>query len=75
MRCGYPASSIRERIYVDPQGGRYGILLYTGSPDAEGTLGHAGELESVAAGLAELERLGITGRARRGAARQGGRGG
>lgn len=39
MRCGYPASSIRERIYVDPQGGRYGILLYTGSPDAEGTLG------------------------------------
>lgn len=39
MRCGYPASSIRERIYVDPDAGRYGILLYTGSPDAEGTLG------------------------------------
>ena len=37
MRCGYPASSIRERIYVES--GRYGILLYTGSPDAEGTLG------------------------------------
>jgi hypothetical protein len=39
MRCGYPASSIRERIYTDTQAGRFGILLYTGSPDAEGTLG------------------------------------
>jgi hypothetical protein len=39
MRCGYPASSIRERIYADTVGERYGILLYTGSPDAEGTLG------------------------------------
>ena len=37
--CGYPASSIRERIYADTSGGRFGILLYTGSPDAEGTLG------------------------------------
>jgi len=39
MRCGYPASSIRERIYADPQAERFGILLYTGSADAEGTLG------------------------------------
>ena len=41
MRCGYPASSIRERIYSEetPNGQRYGILLYTGTPDAEGTLG------------------------------------
>lgn len=39
MRCGYPASSIRERIYADTQAERFGILLYTGSPDAEGTLG------------------------------------
>lgn len=39
MRSGYPASSIRERVYADPEAGRYGILLYTGSPDAEGTLG------------------------------------
>jgi hypothetical protein len=39
MRCGYPASSIRERIYTDPEAGRLGILLYTGSPDADGTLG------------------------------------
>lgn len=39
MRCGYPASSIRERIYADNDGERFGILLYTGSPDAEGTLG------------------------------------
>jgi hypothetical protein len=39
MRCGYPASSIRERIYADGLAKRFGILLYTGSPDAEGTLG------------------------------------
>jgi hypothetical protein len=37
MRCGYPASSIRERIYAEDEG--YGVLLYTASPDAEGTLG------------------------------------
>jgi len=39
MRCGYPASSIRERIYAEGPELGYGILLYTGSPDAEGTLG------------------------------------
>jgi hypothetical protein len=39
MRCGYPASSIRERIYVDHDRGRFGLMLYTASPDAEGTLG------------------------------------
>lgn len=39
MRCGYPASSIRERVYADGESERYGVLLYTGSPDAEGTLG------------------------------------
>ena len=38
LECGYPASSIRERIYAISNIG-YGILLYTGSPDAEGTLG------------------------------------
>ena len=37
LRCGYPAGAIRERIYVEEQG--CGILLYTASPDAEGTLG------------------------------------
>lgn len=39
MRAGYSASSIRERIYSEPEAGRFGILLYTGSTDAEGTLG------------------------------------
>ena len=37
LDCGYAASSIRERIYVGGAG--HGILLYTASPDAEGTLG------------------------------------
>lgn len=39
LECGYAASSIRERIYVNDLDGAYGILLYTGTPDAEGTLG------------------------------------
>jgi hypothetical protein len=37
LECGYSSSSIRERIYVGDAG--CGILLYTGTPDAEGTLG------------------------------------
>jgi Domain of unknown function (DUF1998) len=37
LECGYPASSIRERVYASEAG--CGILIYTGSPDAEGTLG------------------------------------
>lgn len=37
LAAGYAASSIKERIYVGDQGA--GILLYTGTPDAEGTLG------------------------------------
>ncbi len=43
LDCGYPASSLRERIYALPAEGalpnRYGILVFTGSSDAEGTLG------------------------------------
>jgi hypothetical protein len=38
LQCGYPASSISERVYAIPGVG-YGVLLYTGSSDAEGTLG------------------------------------
>jgi len=37
LDCGYNTSSIRERIYVNTAG--CGILLYTGTSDAEGTLG------------------------------------
>ncbi len=39
MECGYPPSSLKERIYSRESDGQYGILIYTGSPDAEGTLG------------------------------------
>lgn len=42
LECGYSASSIRERIYLD--GNRCGILLFTGTPDAEGTLGGLAEV-------------------------------
>lgn len=37
LDCGYPASSIRERVYASD--GQYGVLIYTASSDAEGTLG------------------------------------
>jgi hypothetical protein len=41
LECGYPASSLRERIYffATQNGLAGGILIYTGSSDAEGTLG------------------------------------
>lgn len=37
LDCGYPASSLRERVYAGEEG--YGILIFTGSSDSEGTLG------------------------------------
>ncbi|MET3892701.1 hypothetical protein ABIE41_003777 [Bosea sp. OAE506] len=41
--CGYPASSIRERIYIGPSLGAevpsVGILIYTASAGNQGTLG------------------------------------
>jgi len=37
LECGYATSSIRERVYALEKG--YGILLYTGTPGAEGSLG------------------------------------
>ena len=39
LRCGYPAASIRERVYIDAAAKRFGLLLYTASAGAEGTLG------------------------------------
>ena len=39
MRCGYPSSALKERVYVDPERGRYGVLVYTASADVDGTLG------------------------------------
>ncbi|MCY4457154.1 MAG: DUF1998 domain-containing protein [Acidimicrobiaceae bacterium] len=44
LDCGYSAASIRERLYCresgDPEGPPMaGVLLYTASPDSEGTLG------------------------------------
>lgn len=39
LDCGYPSSSLRERVYADAKNGHYGILIYTASTDSEGTLG------------------------------------
>jgi len=43
LECGYPLSSLRERIYApDGKGAmedRYGILVFTASSGSEGTLG------------------------------------
>jgi hypothetical protein len=38
LECGYPATSLRERIYA-LRNGKYGILIHTGSAGSEGTLG------------------------------------
>jgi hypothetical protein len=38
LECGYPASSLKERIYANQNQG-YGILLYTACADSHGTLG------------------------------------
>lgn len=41
--CGYSSSALRERLYIaDPSqgaGAMNGVLIYTGSPDSEGSLG------------------------------------
>jgi hypothetical protein len=41
--CGYSSSALRERLYVaEPENGQSamnGLLIYTGSPDSEGSLG------------------------------------
>ena len=43
LDCGYPSSSLRERIYAhysaEGDEDRFGILIFTSSSDSEGTLG------------------------------------
>ncbi|MEP9400815.1 DUF1998 domain-containing protein [Sphingomonas sp. VNH70] len=41
LDCGYPATALKERLYaiVDDDGERFGLLLYTASTGAQGTLG------------------------------------
>jgi hypothetical protein len=48
LDCGYSASSVRERIYssTDPSRRMAGVLLYTASPDSEGSLGGLVDLGS-----------------------------
>ena len=48
LDCGYSASSVRERIYssTDPKRKMAGVLLYTASPDSEGSLGGLVDLAS-----------------------------
>lgn len=48
LSCGYSAASVRERIYcsIDNKRSMSGVLLYTASPDSEGSLGGLVELGS-----------------------------
>ncbi|MFR9724524.1 DrmB family protein [Streptomyces sp. MS19] len=59
LDCGYPASALRERLYVD--GEMAGVLLYTATSDSAGSLGgivFQGEPARLAASLASAgERL------------------
>ncbi|GAA2999319.1 hypothetical protein GCM10010519_34900 [Streptomyces lactacystinicus] len=58
LDCGYPAASLRERVYVDDE--MAGILLYTATSDSAGSLGGIvaqGERARLAGSLAQaLER-------------------
>jgi hypothetical protein len=46
LECGYPLSSLKERIYSSGPGqpDRYGILIYTSAPGGQGTLGGLSEM-------------------------------
>lgn len=48
LDCGYSASAVRERIYssAEPSRRMAGVLLYTASPDSEGSLGGLVDLGS-----------------------------
>jgi Domain of unknown function (DUF1998) len=48
LDCGYSASAVRERIFssTDPIRRMAGVLLYTASPDSEGSLGGLVDLGS-----------------------------
>jgi len=40
LECGYSSASLRERLYVsEGEAGMAGILIYTATPDSDGTLG------------------------------------
>jgi hypothetical protein len=41
LDCGYSSASLRERLYcsADPSSPMAGILIYTATPDSEGSLG------------------------------------
>ena len=57
LDCGYAATAISERIYAGENG--YGILLYTGTPGSEGTLGGLVEVgKRIERHLEEALRLG-----------------
>lgn len=64
LDCGYPLSSLKERVYSIPgdeaeMSDRFGILIYTASAGAQGTLGGLTETAGRIAGLTKtaLERL------------------
>ena len=61
MDCGYPLSSLKERIYASRKGDetqRHGILIYTASAGGQGTLGG---LSSMAARVPALMARAIEG--------------
>jgi hypothetical protein len=56
IECGYSSSALRERLYIseasDASPAMNGVLVYTGSPDSEGSLG--GLVRLAEPGLLEL---------------------
>ncbi|MBP1804669.1 DUF1998 domain-containing protein [Rubellimicrobium aerolatum] len=48
LECGYPLSSLKERIYASKPDGvpRYGLLIYTATSGGQGTLGGLSDMAS-----------------------------
>jgi hypothetical protein len=53
LECGYPLSSLKERIYSSGPGqpDRFGILIYTSTAGSQGTLGGLSGMAEQAGGL------------------------
>ena len=50
ISCGYSSASLRERLFVDAERKMAGLLIYTATPDSDGSLGGLERQGAVPAG-------------------------
>jgi hypothetical protein len=51
IASGYSAASLRERVYINRDGSRGGLLIYTSSPGQDGSMGGLVETADEMAGI------------------------